>query len=329
MIFGILDERISHLSKARGIDIWRWVWTVSVDQGQSSKRLMTLLTKTVNLIELEARISASPELLVTVRQHYPSLRSLKVLVNTDSHEAMAQVGLFEHVKHLDIRTRRSNPSRKQPTDPLDPFTDAQSWNMPTVTHFRWQDLFSSHFPHDAIFVSRCRFPHLQHLDLEIEHPHADLDGMPHICRLLDAHRNITSLRLLLKEEGHLNIIPFVRARNLWVTFRSNFRCTPRAVVPLLRPEVKNLEFEFKKYMWESSEQALTIMLLELLAQFAAEHSALSTLEKIRLRSSAGPTGSYDLAPTTKEGFLRTLGSHILPLKAHGIRVFVEDCEIGM
>jgi hypothetical protein len=312
-----LDERLSHISNARGIDAWRWVWTLFADRNQISNMIITVLTRAVNLIEANIKSLASPELLVTLRERCPSLRSLKVWVDSESHEAMAQVGLFEHVKHLSVMTRRCASNRKQLTDPL---TDVPSWNMPTVTRFRWDDMMSVS-PNEAMFMSRCRFPHLQHLDLGVENPQADLQGMPHICRLLDVHRNITSLRLLLRYEEHLSIIPFVRARNLWV--RCNPLCHPQAVLPLLRPEVKTLEVEYTRHLWERRDHTLTKILLRLLTELAVEDDTLPTLEKIRLRS----TEIHDLAPTTKERYIKVLSSHIPPLKARGIRVFVQDCEV--
>jgi hypothetical protein len=174
-------------------------------------------------------------------------------------------------------------------------------------------------------VSRCRFPHLEHLDIELANLYEDPEGMPHICRFLEAHGNIRSLRILrASSEEHMSIIPFVRAQTLHIGCRP--RCPPQSWTPLLRPEVKTLELGFSSFSSEREQLALKVTLWALLTQFAAEEDTHSTLEEIHLRS----TRSYDddgLTLTTVKGFLSTLRSHILPLKAHGIRVFVDDREI--
>jgi hypothetical protein len=98
------------------------------------------------------------------------------------------------------------------------------------------------------------------------------------------------------------------------------------LVSLLRPEVKTLELELSRFHWDRADRVLMSSLRELLTQFAAEDDTLPTLERIHLLRAADDEDE-DLALTTKEQFPRTLHSHILPLKARGIRVFVDDCEI--
>jgi hypothetical protein len=63
-----LDEKISDLSKARGIDIWRWVQTFVAEGYYSSKDIKTLLTRTVNVVEIDISIVVSSKFLVTLRQ---------------------------------------------------------------------------------------------------------------------------------------------------------------------------------------------------------------------------------------------------------------------
>jgi hypothetical protein len=309
-----VNERISNLSKARGINIWRWVRTFFVDSYPDFDKITTMLTKTVDLIEVYIHTPIRSEVLVTLRQCCPSLRSLKIWVDPESHEAMAQVGLFEHVQQMHIVTYRSETNRRQSMDPL---ADLPPWNMPAVTYFFWMDPWNK-LPHEANFISRCRFPHLTHLDIPLASPNA----YPHMCRFLDAHRNIRSLTIQVSDEGHLNIVPFVRARNLEIYCVS--RCPPRAFVSLLRPEVKTLELEFSSATWKDYNHELTTSLWDLLTQFAVEDDKLLTLEKIYLHTPE----HHDLAPTTQNGLdLNTLRSHILPLKGRGVRVFVNNREI--
>jgi hypothetical protein len=312
-----LDERISGLSKARGINIWRWVRTLFTDR-LDSKKTMTIITRTVNLIEVNLETFVSSQLLVTLRQCCPSLLSLRILHSAKLHETMAQVGLFDHVKHLTIVNPIVEPSRRRPMDPL-LLTGVPSWNMPAVTHFSWHDRLWLPL-HEATFVSRCRFPHLQHLDICFARPDASLESVPHICRFLDAHRNITSLRMLVRNAKlHLSIVPFVRAQNLQL--RGRPRCP---WVSLLRSEVKTLEVNLGNYHTELDGD-----LWALLSQFAAEGETLPTLEKIHLHPEApGDDDDEDLALTAKEEFLRKLrSSYILPLNTRGIRVFLDDREM--
>jgi hypothetical protein len=314
-----LHGRISDLSKTREIDVWRWVRTFIADKYQSSDEIMTILTRTINLVRVNIQTPVTSQFLMTLRQCCPSLLSLKVWVDPESHETMIQVGLFEHITELGILTLRSASSRTQPMAPL---TDVPSWNMPAVTHFGWYDQWSQ-WAHEATFISRCRFPHLTHLDIQLVGLYAVLEGMPYMCRLLIAHPNITSLRILVRDEHHLGIIPFVRARTLHV--RCGRRCPLRELVLLLRPEVKTLELEFNDSIWRLHVHTLTSILRELFSQLAIDVERLSPLENIHLRS----MGNHDLAPTTKEGFLDSLGSYILLLKARHIRVFASDCEISV
>jgi hypothetical protein len=327
-----LDQWISDLSKARGIDIWRWVRTFFTDHRSQGSRFdnvhMTTLKKTVNLIEADLNIPVSSQLLATLRQCCPLLRSLDFRVDDESHEAMAQLRLFEHVKHLGIsrspHNRRPGPSENEPVNQL---ADVPSWNMPAVTHFSWRDrLF--HPLHEATFVSRCRFPYLQHLDISILNSLHILDGMPCICRFLDAHQTIRSFRIRALPEEHMVMIPAVRARNLLI--RCDPLCPPRAWVPLLRPEVKTLELELSSFLlMHSVDQRLAVSLWDLLAQCAVDDGTQrpATLEKIHLRSEESAYDDEDHDITTVEGFSSTLRSHIHPLKARGIRVFVDGCEI--
>jgi hypothetical protein len=316
-----LDERISNIFKARGLDAWRWVRTLFVDLNQDRNKIITVLTRTVNLIEADIQTLASAELLVTLRERCPSLRLLKVLVDPDSREEMMQMGFFEHVKHLGIMTLRRTSNQKQP---MDPSTDVLPWNMPAVTHFVWHDRVFKPL-HETAFLSRCRFPHLTHLDIQLACRHAALDGIPHLCRLLDAHRNLRSLRMLVKAEWHLTIVPFVRARNLRI--RCGYRCPPPALVPLLRPEVKTLELEFTRFIWERCEREITVSLCDLLTQFTAENDTRPTLEAIRL--SAGDVVGKPKPRDPEDGkfLLCTLRSHVLALNARGIRIFVDDNQI--
>jgi hypothetical protein len=131
-----LDERISRLSEARGIDIRRWVNTLFADADQDCQTIMTLPTRTVNLIKVNIHTPVTSELFVTLRQSCPSLRSLEITVDTETHEAMAQVGLFVQIKHLDITTVRRISTWNQPMNPL---RAVPSWNMPAVTSFCWAD----------------------------------------------------------------------------------------------------------------------------------------------------------------------------------------------
>jgi hypothetical protein len=203
----MLHDRIFHVSATRNINIGRWVRTFHDGLKQSSPVTMELSMRAVNLIEFRTMIPASAELLVTLRQSCPSLRSLKIYV--ESYEAMAQVGLFQHIKQLAIVTYPSPSS-------MDLLTGVPYWNMPAVTHFWWQDSWARELPHGADFVSWCRFPHLTYLEIEHYHPRADLEGAPYICRFLDAHRNIKYLRFWVEHEELLGIIPSVRARNFQI-----------------------------------------------------------------------------------------------------------------
>jgi hypothetical protein len=311
-----LDERISYLSGARGIDVWRWVRTLSVDQHQNYKKIMTLLTKTVNLIELDIRTIVSlAEVLATLRQCCPSLRSLKVWVNIDSHEALNQVGLFQDIKRLNITIL------PYLTGEMDPLTDVPSWNMPAVTRFRWEGPWTTSV-HETVFVSRCRFPRLTHLEIQLAKVHADLEGIPHICRLLDAHWNITFLSILVKDGDHPSFVPFVRARTFQLFCAS--RCPPPTIVPLLRPEVKTLVLVFSFFTWEHGKHALSTTLWELLGQFAAQGDTPPTLEAIRL-SVKEEKGKLKLV--AGKDFLSALRSQALALNARGIRIFVDDDQI--
>jgi hypothetical protein len=310
-----IDEGISNLSQARGVDVWRWMRTFFVDIHQSSNELIPIFMRTVNLIEVDIHTRVSSEVLVTLRQCCPSLRSLKVWIDTKSHGAMAQVGLFKHIQQLCIVTA---PSVFNWTQSMDPMADVPPWNMPAVTHLCWQDPWGEQ-PHEASFISRCRFPHLTHLEIQL--PNANIN--PHICHFLDVHRNMRSLRILGNDEWHLTIVPFSRARDLEI-YCGHRPCPPRAFVRLLRPEVKTLKLELSSFYWESHGHALMTSLQELLTQFAAENDTPSTLDKIYLHVPESPA----LTPTTKNGLdLGALRSHIPPLNACGIRVFVGDCEI--
>jgi hypothetical protein len=323
-----LDMRVSHLSDARGINIWRWVWSLYVDEDQSSdNEIMTLLTKTVftktvnlRLIELNILTPVRSEHLVTLRQCCPSLRSLRIRFNPGSYGAMAQVGLFEHVQRLNIATARPI-SRSQ--KPMEPLTDVPSWNMPAVTRFSWFDHRSPiKLSHEAEFMSRCRFPRLTHLDIMLGNRYASLEAMRHICGLLDAHRNIRTLGIMVRDDWYPTIVPFVRAPILQIT--CNSRCPPRAFVPLLRPEVKTLELKLSSSTWDHEERELPTSLWELLAQFEAEDGTLPTLETIRL--SANDVDGKP-KPTAEEKFLHTLRFHVPALNARGIRLFVDDDQI--
>jgi hypothetical protein len=277
-----------------------------------------MLTKTANLVEVNLKVFVSSQLLATLRQCRPLLSSLEIWVDEESHEAMAQVGLFEHVKHLGIARQFVRSEGPHLSEAIDRWTVAPSWNMPAVTHFSWHDRLLKPL-HVATFVSRCRFPHLQHLDISLENPHPIPEGMSCIYRFLDAHRNIRSLRIMALDEEHMSIVPFMRARNLQI--RCIPLCPPQAWVSLLRPEVKTLELELSRYNSKRS-------LWELLTHFAAEDDTRPTLEKIHLRSGESPYDDHDDHDmTTVHGFSSTLRSHILPLKARGIRVFVDDREI--
>jgi hypothetical protein len=327
-----LDEKISALCKARSIDIWSWVWTFFADhQSQSSGSddiLLTILTKTVNLIEAEIKIFVSSQLLTTLRECCPLLRSLEIFVDAKSHEAMAQVGLFKHVKYLHIfRCPYILRAPSIMTGPVSRLADVPSWNMPAVTHFSWRDRIIQPLD-EATFVSRCRFPHLQHLDISIMDFETIPEGMSCICRFLDTHRNIKSLRIVAWSEQHVVVIPFVRAQNLRIY--SVPRCPPPAWVSLLRPEVKSLELELSSFLLiYSADNQLGVSLWELLAQCAAEDDTQrpATLEKIHMRSLDTGRDS-DLDDIMRiEGFSSTLRSHVLPLKARGICVFVDGREI--
>jgi hypothetical protein len=164
-----VDEawRISDLSAVRGIDIWRWVQTLSADFLQSSDKIMTIITKAVNLVEVNILTFASLELLVTLRRCCPSLRSLKIRVDPESHEVMAQVGLFEHVKQLGILSCRSESYAMRS---IGPSTNVPSWNMLAVTHFYWQNPSAEASHEFAFFMSRCRFTRLIHLDIRLLYP---------------------------------------------------------------------------------------------------------------------------------------------------------------
>jgi hypothetical protein len=317
-----LDKWITHLSKVRDINMWRWVRTFFTDCHQSADEITSMLAKTVNLIEVSIEMAVSSELLVTLLRHCPSLRSLEIWVDDESHEAMAHVGLFEHVKYLGI-TRPHCIYAPGAREPMNRLIDVPSWNMATVTSFSWDDHLLMPL-HEATFMSRCQFPHLQHLDMSLWNPSAMLDGMACICRFLDAHRNIKSLGVMASPEEHMSIISFVRAPNVRIICHRC--CPPRSWVPLLRPEVKMLELELTAFDCGRPDRALAVGLWELLSQFAAEVDTLPTLEQIHLRS--GET-NVDDALTTIEGFSSTLRSHILTLKARGIRVFVDGDEIGV
>jgi hypothetical protein len=321
----MLSERIFHLSITRNTDVWRWVWTFYEQWHEtfgewhtSSEATMPLLARAVNLIEIDLRTPVSSELLVTLRQCCPSLRSLKIRVYPELHGAMAQVGLFEHVKHLNIMTIRT---RSHWNLPMDPLTDVPSWNMPAVTRFCWEDHYTK-FALEASFMSRWRFPRLTHLDIEFNYPYTDSEGTPHICHFLDVHRSIRSFRIHARKEWYLSILPFVRARDLQIF--CVYSCPPRALVSLLRPEVRTLGLEFDSFVWKHVVNDLTVSLWELLMQFAAEDDRLPTLETIRL-STSDIEGEHQ--PISDEGFLCTLRSHALTLNARGIRIFVDDDQI--
>jgi hypothetical protein len=329
-----LDQRSSELFKARGIDVWRWVWTLQIylkdPSPQDSEKMVTLFSRIVNVtkVHIVHQIS-SPELLATLRHCCPLLRSLEIAVIPDSHETMAQVGLFEHLKHLDIRTMRLRRSSSPWQLPMGPLTDVPSWNMLAVTRFHWQHPAKFRdkveCTHLAAFMSRCRFPRLTHLHVDLI-GYTRLEEISYVCRLLDAHRHIKSFTINMSEDLLLSISPFVRAPTfrIWCA-----QCPPRAFVPFLRPEVKTLELELSCPTFHDDEEpvlrpALTTSLWELLTQFASEDGPLPTLETIRV--SATDTDGKP-TPTAEEGFLCTLRSHVLPLNAQGIRVFVDDDEI--
>jgi hypothetical protein len=311
----MLRDRIFHVSARRDIDIGCWVRTFHEESNRSSPVTMELLMRAVNLVEFWTKIAVSAELLVTLRQSCPSLRSLKVWV--ESYEAMAQVGLFQHIKQLAIVTCPSPLS-------MDPLTGVPYWNMPAVTHFWWQDSWMRELPHGASFVSRCRFPHLTHLEIEHCHRRADLEGAPYICRLLDAHRNIKYLRLWVRNEELLHIIPSVRAPSLQIGCLD--RCPPFSFVPLLRLEVKNLGLEFRSPSWERYEHQLTAGLWELLTQLASEDGTPPTLDTICLSWSQP---NWEPNPKAEEKFLNlcALRSDVPILNARGICVFVRDKQI--
>jgi hypothetical protein len=197
-----LDERISSLSEARGMNIWRWVDTLFVDADQDIQNIMVLPMRTVNLINVNIYTPVSPELLVVLRESCPLLRSLEISVDTETHEAMAHVGLFQQIKHLGITTLRPISIWNRSIDPLKALP---SWNMPAVTSFWWGDLWTKP-AHEAAFMSRCRFPHLTHLDILLANHAADHDGIPHVCRLLDAHRDIRSLRIEVRDTWYASIV---------------------------------------------------------------------------------------------------------------------------
>jgi hypothetical protein len=222
----MLVKRMSHLSITRGIDTWRWVQTFREGlTGPSLSGITELFLRAANLMKLQTSIPVSAEIFATLRHSCPSLRSLDVWAHTGSHGVMAQVGLFEHVKELRITPHPCVSS-------ADLLTDVPAWNMPAVTHFWWGDTWNE-LPHGASFISRCRFPQLTHLN--IHHTHFLLDP-EHTCRFLDAHRSIIYLRLAVKEDWQLRIVPFVRARNFQMACTS--WVPSRAFVPLLRSEVK-------------------------------------------------------------------------------------------
>jgi hypothetical protein len=313
----MLEKRLSHLSTTRGTDVWRWVQTFHEHlPPKTSEVTIALFLVAINLIELQATIPFSSAILMTLRRSCPSLRLLKVCVDT---RAMAQVEHFEHVTQLRIVPHRSPSS----TDAL---RDVPAWNMPAVTHFWWQESWNQ-VPHGARFLSQCRFSHLTHLDVEHYHRGVDLEGDPHICRFLDAHRNIAYLRLWVKDDRRLNIVPFVRARNFRVGCINCY--PPRAFVSLLRPEVKNLELEFNGFSWEEHEQALTTSLWELLTQFAVDDDKPPTLETIHLLKLTRDfdSGKRRDNPMKEEPFRCTLRSHALGLNARGIRIVVDDAQI--
>jgi hypothetical protein len=305
----MLSERISHLSAMRDIDIWCWVRTFHEKTTRPSEVTLALFTKAVNLIEVQTNVSISSELLATLRQSCHSLRSLKVWVDMVSHGAIAQMGLFQHVTQLDVVAFRSKT-----TLTTDPLTDVPPWNMPAVTHFRWRYSRSNKLC-DAIFMSRCRFPHLTHLAITLADRSTDRNVIPHLCHLLDAHRNIISLRISVRDEYCLTIAPFVRAQNLQMA--CSYFCPPRAFVPLLRPEVTTLGLEFGSVNRSCENHKLTVSLSELLTQFAAEDDAPPTLDTIRLISGK-------LESEEKERLLSVVRSHAPTLSARGIRVFVHD-----
>jgi hypothetical protein len=153
--------------------------------------------------------------------------------------------------------------------------------------------------------------------------YAHLEGVPTICRFLDAHRNITSFRILaVWNEWYLSIVPSVRARNLQI------RCGGHYLVDLfalLRPEVKILDMDFGQSKWGDCLAELFVSLQKLRRQFAAEDDARPTLEEIRLCPIRRHIDD-DSAPTISEGFLSSLRVYTHPLKARGIRVFAGDCE---
>jgi hypothetical protein len=315
----MLSERIFHLSATRNMDVWRWVWTFYEIMKEGTASAIPLFMRAVNLIEVQTDVPLSAELLVTLRQSCPSLRSLKVWIDTDSHRAVEQVGLFEHVEQLRIVPLL----RSQYPSSMDRLTNMPGWNMPAVTNLWWRDHWNT-LPHGAGFISRCRFPHLTRLDIRGYHSDADNVEMPHICRFLDAHRSIISLRLWVKDDRRLSIVPSVRARNLQLG--CVFCCPPRAFVSLMRPEVKTLELEFTKFSWEHHGRELTTSLWELLTQFVAENDTPPTLEAIRLTARNLDAGLCD-NPMKEEKYLHTLRSHVLGLSARGIRISVGDTLI--
>jgi hypothetical protein len=309
----MLSDRIFHISATRDMDVWQWIRVFHEQSAQGSGVTMAFFMRAVNLIDVQSNVTVSAELLATLRQSCPSLRALKVWVETASREAMTEVGLFEHVKQLRIVPH--------PTVCLADLTDVPAWNMPSVTHFWWDDSWNNS-PHEAGFISRCRFPHLQHLDITDFHSLPDLKGMPLIGVFLDAHRSIKSLKIWGQDEWHLSIVPYVRARSLQIFCRDD--CPPRAFAPLLRPEVETLWLEFNPYKWERLEDEVTASLSELLTQFATENDEPSTLETICL----GWLQVYRIpVPTVEERFLCALRPHVLSLNARGIRLFVDDDQV--
>jgi hypothetical protein len=310
----MLSERISHLSATRDIDIWRWVRTFqeAPPRTPTTETMMPLFMRAVNLIEVESSVAISSELLATLRQSCPSLRALKIKVDSSSREAIAQVGLFQSLTRLEVSI-----SQSWATDLL---TDVPSWIMPAVTRF-WLQSSWRHAPYETVFMSRCRFPHLSQLDVRLANRPADLQGIPDLCRFLDAHRNIRSLAILARGEWHLSVVPFVRARDFQLSCDArSLRCLPPAFAPLLRREVKSLGLNFSGSILERCDSELTASLSELLAQFAAERDAPPTLERIRLIFNGGD-------PTAKEKLLSVVRAQAPTLRARGIRIFAYDNQI--
>jgi hypothetical protein len=312
----MLDERISRLSATRDVDVWRWVQTFH-ESWRISEVGIPLFLKAVNLTQLETRMILSSETLATLRRSCPSLRVLDVWVDTDSHEALAQVGRFEYVTRLRIRFSQWASS----TDTL---ADVPAWNMPAVTHLWWEDL-RNELSHGPSFKSRCRFPRLTYLDFKTHESFNDLEGIAalHMLgRFFDAHRGIRSLRLWVKDVSLLHIVPLVRARYLRIVCSD--QGPPRALVPLLRPEVKYLELGL---MREHCRPELTTHLWELLTQFTAEDDtpppALEMLRLVTIDADGIPCDDL----MNEEKFLSALRPHVLALNARGIRIFVHDTQI--